>query len=69
MSAPAVCYFCYKKFSPKYLLYIEGMEKLKDLPKEELEKREKELIKGLVKNYCCRMLMKTIIRRPEQMVP
>jgi|JI8StandDraft_2_1071088.scaffolds.fasta_scaffold483843_1 DNA-directed RNA polymerase subunit N (RpoN/RPB10) len=69
MSAPAFCYFCYSRFSTKYKKYVDEMELLKDLPKEEQEKKEAALIRSLATNYCCRMLMKTIIRRPEQMVP
>lgn len=68
MSAPHKCYGCFSSFSDKYLQYLEGMQKLRDLPRDELEKAEQQLIQSLVKNWCCRALMKTIIRRPEQMV-
>lgn len=68
MSAPHKCYGCGASFSDKYLAYLRGMEQLRDLPPKELERAESELIRSLADNWCCRALLKTIIRRSLQMV-
>lgn len=69
MSAPHQCTNCYRSFSDKYLVYLETMKEWKDLSKEEMAKREQELIKSLVTKPCCIQRMLCIIRRPKQMVP